>query len=207
MRRRRRSESLSREYISPASSFSFLTAPQTCKRVNEASGEHQTWLSQVRRLQIPIPAGTVPPTAELKEWAISWLRSDERWIKPRVSDSDDYEDDRLLDLHRFDMRQEDGDEATGFPFVMANLVPGGNFVVVLYIDGQIDLKEIKVRSEDEWDLRDVAQYKQDDAEETHTMFWSQLLTETNLGRPLVAYVDQGQERYDLSSLESRRHPD
>ena len=87
-------ESLSREYTIPANSFSFLTAPQTCKRVNEASGEHQAWLNQVRRLQIPLPAGTVPPAAELKEWAISWLRSDERWIRPRTTNGDD--GDRLL---------------------------------------------------------------------------------------------------------------
>ena len=146
MRRRWRPESLSREYTIPANSFSFLTAPQTCKRVNKASGEHQTWLNQVRQLQIPLPTGTVPPAAELKEWAISWLRSDERWIRPRTTNGDD--DDRLLNLHRFDMRQEDDDESRYIPFVMANLIPGGKFVVVLYADGQIDSKEITIESDD-----------------------------------------------------------
>ena len=79
--------------------------------------------------------------------------------------------------------------------VMANLIPGGKFVVTLYIDGQINLKEIKTGSEDGWDLRDVAQYKQDNPGDTHVAFWSQLLTETNLGRPLVAYVGQEQKEY------------
>ena len=148
----------------------------------------------MRRLQIPIPAGTVPPTAELKQWAISWLISDERWIRPQTPD-----DDRPLNLHWFNMKQPGNDGVRDVPFVMANLTPGGNFVVVLYTDGQIDLKEIKVRSEYEWDLRDVAQYKQDDPGEIYTMFWSQLLTETNLGRPLIAYVDQDQEKYIHSS--------
>ena len=158
--------------------------------MNEVSGEHQTWLSQVRRLQITVPTDTIPSTAELKEWAISWLRSDERWVKPRTDD-----DDRLLVLHRFDMRKL-VNEGRSVPFVMANLIPGGKFVVILYTDGQIDLKEIKTESEDNWDLRDVAEYIQDDPENTHTMFWSQLLTETNVGRPLIAYVDRDQEKYD-----------
>ena len=95
------------------------------------------------------------------------------------------------------MRQgdDDGDdEEEPTKFVMANLTPGGKFVVVLYTDGQIDLKEIKIKSDDEWDLRDVAKYKRDDSEEFYTMFWSQPLTETNVGRPLVAYVDRERER-------------
>jgi len=148
----------------------------------------------VRRLKIPIPTDIIPPTAELKEWAISWSRADERWVKPRTDD-----DDRLLSLHRFDMRQGGDGEAENIPFVMANLIPGGKFVVVLYHDGQIDLKEIKIKSEDKWELQDVVQHKQGDPEVTHTMFWSQLLTETNLGCPLVAYVDQEQEKYSHSS--------
>ena len=150
----------------------------------------------------PPPHGNCPPAAELKEWAISWLRSDERWIRPRTTNGDD---DRLLNLHRFDMRQEEDDESRCIPFVMANFIPGGKFVVVLYADGQINLKEITIESDDSWGLLDVAQYGRDDSERSRITFWSQLLTETNLGHPLVAYVDQDQEKYDRSSLECRHH--
>jgi hypothetical protein len=145
----------------------------------------------VTRLQIPIPTGLVPSTAELKGWAVSWLRSDGRWVKPREDD----DDDRSLNLHWFNMRPKEDHDAEITPFVMANLIPGGKFVVVLYTDGQIDLKEIKIECEDKWDLQDVAQYKRDDPEGFHTMFWSQLLTETNLGCPLIAYVDNDHEKY------------
>ena len=77
---------------------------------------------------------------------------------------------------------------------MASFIPGGKFVVLLYNDGQIDLKEIIIESEDKWNLQDVAQYKRDDPEECRTLFWSHLLTETDFGRPLVAYVDQDREK-------------
>lgn len=134
----------------------------------------------------------VPSTAELKDWAISWLRSDKLWIKPRSDD-----DDRLLNLHCFKTPLSGGDDEPA-RFVMANYIPGGNFVVVLYTDGQISLKGINVKSEGEWELRDVAQYKRDDPERFRSMYWSQLLTETNLESPLVAYVDQAQEKYGYS---------
>ena len=173
---------------------------QTCKRLNEASREHQTWLDQVKRLGIPIPTGVVPSTAELKNWVLSWLRSDKLWVKPRDDDDDD-DDDRSLSLHWFNMRQEDpDDEEEPTRFVMANLMPGGKFVVVLYTDGQIDLKEIKIDSRGKWDLRDVARHEQEDPEEFYTMFWSQLLTETSLAYPLVAIVDQARERWSRPSL-------
>ena len=167
----------------------FLTVPQTCKRLKEASGEHQTWLNQATRLQIPIPTDIAPSTAELKNWATSWVRSDELWVKPR-----DDGDRRFLNLHWFNTRQDDPDKEDPTRFVMANLIPGGKFVVVLYIDGQIDLKEIKIESDEKWDLQDVARYKQDDPEKFYIMFWSQLLTETNIG-PLVAFTDQERERW------------
>ena len=107
--------------------------------MNEASGERQTWLNQVRQLKIPVPTDTFPPAAELKGWAVSWSRSDERRVKPRAPD----DEDRSLYVHRFDIRQVDDDDedAMVVSFVMANLIPGGKFVVILYIDGQIDLKE------------------------------------------------------------------
>ena len=163
---------------------------QTSKRLNQASGEHQTWLNQVTRLRVPIPAGIVPSTAELKNWAVSWVRSDELWVKPR----DEGAGNRSLSLHWFDMQQEDHELESPVPFVMANLLPGGKFAVLLYLDGQIDLKEIKVYPDGEWSLRDVARYRQDDPEEFSLLYWSRLLTETNVGRPLVAYVDSRLEK-------------
>ena len=154
------------------------------------SGEHQTWLNQASRLQIPIPTDIVPSMAELKNWSISWVRSDELWVKPRDDD-----DDRTLNIHWFNMRQEDPDEQDPIGFTMANLIPGGKFVVLLYLDGQIDLKEIKIKSGGKWDLQDVAQYKQDNPEDFYTaLFRSQLLTETNVVRPLVAYLDPGRKK-------------
>ena len=163
----------------------FPDRAQTCKRLNEVSAEHQTWLTQATLLQIPIPAGAVPSTVELKDWATSWLRSDKRWVRD--------DGDRPLSPHWFDMRQE-GDNGT--EIVMANFIPGGEFVVILYSDGQIDLKKVRIMSKDKWDLQDVAQYKPDNPEGSFMISWSQLLTETNLGRPLFAYVDERGEKYN-----------
>ena len=112
------------------------------------------------------------------------MRSDEPWVKPRG------EDGHSLDLHWFDTWQKSPDEPA---FVMANFIPGGKFVVFLYADGKIDLKEIKIESEDKWNLQDVAQYEQDDPE-GYSLYWGQLLTETRFGRPLVAYADRDRER-------------
>ena len=124
--------------------------------------------------------------AELKDWAISWLRSDKLWVKPRDDD-----DGRSLNLHCFKMQLPDDDDEPD-RFVMANLIPGGRFIVVLHVDGRIGLKEINIKSRDDWELREVSWYRQDDSERFHTMYWSQLLTETNLGRPLIAYVDRSE---------------
>ena len=135
---------LSREYTFPINRFSLSTAPQTCKRLNQVSGEHQTWLNHVTRFQISrVPTGDAPSTAALKNRAVSWVKSEELWIKPR---DDDY--DRFLDLHKFNTRQEEF-----MPFVMASLIPGGDFVVILYSDGQIDLQEIKIGSNGKWNLQ------------------------------------------------------
>ena len=168
--------------------LSFLTAPKTCKRLNEASGERQTWLDQTTRLQIPIPTDVVLSTAELKDWAISWLESDKHWVKPRDDDHD-----RSLNVHFFKMVQEDDDEPA--PFTVASLIPGGRFVVIVYTDGRIDLKEIITKREGKWELRDVTRYSRDDPEQFYAVDAGQLLTETNVGRPLVAYVDPGQRKY------------
>jgi hypothetical protein len=156
----------------------------------------------VTRLHIHTPPGVVS-TAELKDWAISWSRSDKLWVKP--PDDDDCDDDRSLSLHRFNMRQDDDDTEPN-RFMMANLISGGEFVVVIYTDGNIDLKKIEISPGDEWNLRDVAQYKQRDPDEIYPMFCSQLITETNLGHPLVAYVDRGQEKYGHSFSESSAPP-
>lgn len=129
---------------------------------------------------------------ELKGWVISWLRSDKHWVKSRDDD-----DSRSLSLHCFTMPLSDDDDGPG-RFVMANLTPGGRFVVILYTDGHIDLKEINIKSKDDWELREVAQYIRYDPEGFYTMYLSQLLTETNLGRPLVAYVDRAEEKYGHS---------
>ena len=167
-----------------------LTAPQTCKRLNEASGEHQTWLNQVARLRIPIPTGVVLPAAELKDRAVSWLRSDRLWVKPR-----DDNNDRPLNLRCFMLRDDDDEDV---PFVMARLLPGGRFVVVVGSDGRIDLKEINIKSEGGWELLDVAEYRLDDPEQYRGLWSSQLLMETGLGYPLVAYVNPGKDEYDCS---------
>ena len=187
MRRRRSPEPIGREYTILTNCALLPTALQTCRWLNQASKEHQSWLNQAKRLQIPIPTDIIPSTAELK----NWVRSDGPWVKPK-----DENDDRSLNLHWFNMRREDPDkqERAIPPFVMANFVPGGKFVVVLYTDGQIDLNEIKIESGGNWDLQRVAQYKQPYPVEFSTLFWSQLLTGTRLGRPLVAYVNRSRER-------------
>ena len=60
---------------------------------------------------------------------------------------------------------------------MANLTPGGKFVVIIFTNGQINLKEIKIRSGDEWDLQDVVQYEPDNPEGIYMVF-------TSLSEPL-----------------------
>ena len=121
---------------------SLLTASQTRSRLGQASEEHQTLLNQVTRLQIPVPTGIFPSTADLKNWAISWVRSEDPLVKPRNED----EGSHPLNLHWFDMRQEHSNKEEPLEFVMANLMPGGKFVGILYNDGQIYLKEIKIKS-------------------------------------------------------------
>ena len=98
--------------------------------------------------------------------------------------------------------EREGDDDEGIvPLVMASFIPGGKFVVFLYDDGRTDLTEIKTASEDEWYLQGVAQYKQN-PEDPHPMIGSTLLTETNLGRPIVASVDEEQECYGPSFMGS-----
>ena len=120
-------------------------------------------------LRIPVPTGVLP-AAELKERAISWLRSDSLWVRPR----DDNDDDRPLNLHCFKMPREDDDEEPA-PFVMASLIPGGRFIAITYIDGRVDLKEITL-TEGEWQLRDVARYRLDDPEQRRAVGSSQLVS-------------------------------
>lgn len=178
----------------------FLTAPQTCKRLSEASGEHQTWLSQVTRLGIPVPKSVSLSTAELKDWAVSWSKpSDKLWVNLGYHGLED----RPLSLHCFKVLRED-DDYWRTRFIMAKLIPGGRFVVVLYVDGDIDLKAIDIKSEGEWELRDVARYR---GANLSAIWPGELLTETNIGRPLIAYVDHGGEKYGHSFSRFQRHTD
>jgi hypothetical protein len=194
MRRRRCPKPLSRESTILINCPLFFIVPQTCKGLNEASGEYQIWLNQVKRLRVPIPIPTdvVPSMAELKDWAISWLRLDKLWVKPPDDD-----DGHPMAFHYPEIRLPDNDDGSN-RFVMANLIQGGKFVVILYTDGRIDLREIKIKSTGGWELREVTRYKRDGPERSYTMYRSQLLTETNLGCPLVAYVDRTANEYGYS---------
>ena len=125
--------------------------------------EHQVWLHQAIRLHVPIPVGTTPSKAELKDWVISRARVDFCWIKSRPG---------MLELHSF---------GTGSEFVGAHFIPGGEFVVLLYATGDVSLNKIG-RSEvtGEWDFREVTRYKE--LEEDHSgRFCGRLLMETSYG--------------------------
>jgi len=132
--------------------------------------EHQVWLHQARRLQVPIPPGTTPSKAELKYLVISRTRVDVCWIKRRPGD---------LVLHSFE---------TNTYFVDAHLIPGGEFVVLLYRNGDIGLNKIE-RSEVTGELkpREVVRYEETN-EDDCPHFWSRLLTETSYGCPVLVWV-------------------
>ena len=125
------------------------------------------------------------------------MRSDELWVKPQ----DEGAGDHSLSIHWFDIRLEESEQEESPALRMANLMPGGKFVVLLYLDGQIDLKEIKIKPDGEWNLQDVAQYKRDAPEGFELSYGSRLLTETNLGHPLVAYADDRLEKWGYSFSE------
>ena len=128
---------------------------------------HQVWLHQVRRLQIPIPSGTTPSKAELKDWAISRTRVDVCWTKRHPGN---------LVVHSFE---------TEGNFVDAHLIPGGDFVVLLFANGDIVLNRIEGPEEaGDLELREVARYKESN-EADFPASWSRLLTETSYGCPVI----------------------
>ena len=146
--------------------YPIFIASQTCKHLQSVADEHQVWLCQAIRLHIPIPVGTAPSKAELKDWVISRARVDFCWIKSRPG---------MLELHSF---------GTGSEFVGAHFIPGGKFVVLLYATGDVSLNKIG-RSEvtGEWDFREVTRYKE--LEEGHSgRFCGRLLMETSYGSPV-----------------------
>lgn len=156
--------------------YLIVTVPQACKQLQSVVDEHQVWLRQATRLQIPIPPGTAPSKAELKDWVISRARVEVCWIKRRPGN---------LELHSFE---------TDNDFVGAYIIPGGEFVVLLYETGDIGLNKIE-RSEvtGEWDLREVTRYEEPD-EGYHGSFCGRLLTETSYGCPV--FVRAGGSAYD-----------
>ena len=145
----------------------YLIGAQTCKHLQMVADEHQVWLRQAIRLRIPIPLGTTPPKAELKDWVISCTRADVCWIKRCPGD---------LELHSF---EKDG------VFVGAHFIPGGDFVVILYATGDVGLNKIELsEATGEWDLQEVTRYEEPD-EGYSGRFCSRLLMETSYGRPVL----------------------
>ena len=136
--------------------------------------EHQVWLCQAIRLHIPIPVGTTPSKAELKDWVISRARVDFCWIKSRPG---------YLELYSFKM---------GSDFVCAHFIPGGEFVVLLHVTGDVSLNKIW-RSEvtGEWDFWEIARYNEPD-QGYPGPFRTSFLTETSYGCPVLvrAVIDR-----------------
>ena len=147
-----------------------LLASQACKRLRQIMDEHQVWLDQARRLQIPIPPGIAPSKAELKDWVISRARVDVCWIKRRPGD---------LVLHSF---------KTAAAFVNAHIIPGGEFVVLVYGSGDIALNRIeKSEITGELGIRKVARYEQPNWN-NYLNSRSRLFTETSDGYPVLVWT-------------------
>ena len=147
--------------------YLIVIASQTCKQLQRAADEHQVWLHQARRLEIPVPPGMTPPKAELKDWVISRTRVDVCWIKRRPGD---------LVLYSFETDTE---------FVDSYLIPGGEFVAFLYKDGDVGLNRIeKSGATGELNLREVARCKEPNAQ-NYPYHWSRLITETPYGCPMI----------------------
>ena len=147
-----------------------IVVSQTCKHLLRVADEHQVWFHQARHLQIPIQSGTTPSKSKLKRWVISRTRADVCWIKPRPG---------KLVVHPFQASTK---------FVDAHLVPGGEFVVILYETGDVGLNRIG-RSKITGGLvpREVARYKERNRGHRPS-FWSRLLTETSYGCPVLVWV-------------------
>ena len=161
--------SASRPYVGDLyiSHSAYLIVSQTCKQLQRTADEHQVWLHQAKCLEIPIPPGTTPSKADLKDWVISRTRVDVCWTKRRPGD---------LVLHSFETDAE---------FVDAHFIPGGEFVVLLYRNGDISLNRIE-RSEvtGELDLREIARYDEPHVQD-YPHHWSGLLMETSHGCPVI----------------------
>jgi len=149
---------------------------QTCKRLRQATEEHQTWLCQAKRLQIPIPNGPNPSKAELKDLVISRARVDTCWIKRRSG----YLRPRELTANA--------------PLISSHYLPGGNFVVLLYESGSIDLREVQGEDAGGWNLVRVARYEQRDVHDRPAPL-SELLTKTSYGSPVLAYTNEAGNKY------------
>jgi hypothetical protein len=149
---------------------------QTCKRLRLTTDEHQIWLCQARRLQIPIENGATPSKTELKDWAVSRSKVDVCWVKGRPG---------YLKLHSFRLRMS---------FISSHYLPGGNFVVLLYVTGCIELKKIQDSDTGGWNLVDLAQYEQL-SHINYPAHWSGLLTETSYGCPVLAYMNETCDKY------------
>jgi hypothetical protein len=150
-----------------------LRHTQTCKQLQHVADEHQVWLCQVRHLQIPIPPGTAPSKAELKDWVISRTKVDVCWVKTRPAD---------LTTHSFETEDE---------FVDAHLIPGGEFVVLYYATGDISLSRLEESTvTGKLDLREVTRFEAT-GEDHHLWYWSRLLTETSYGCPVLITAEEG----------------
>jgi hypothetical protein len=158
-------------YLWP-SIFNFVIY-QTCKQLQQAADEHQVWLRQARRLHIPIPPGTTPSKAELRDWVISRTRVDVCWVESRPAD---------LTTHLFKPEGE---------FLDAHLIPGGEFVVLHYATGDVSLSRLeKSTVTGKLDLREVSRYEETN-EDYRSQSWSGLLTETSYGCPVLVIVGEG----------------
>jgi hypothetical protein len=132
--------------------------------------EHQVWLDKARHLQIPIPPGMIPSKAELEDWVISRTRVDVCWTKRRPGD---------LVLHSFE---------TYTNFLNAYFIPGGEFVVLIHLSGDITLNRIE-RSEvtGELGIREVARHEEPSAD-NYPSSQSRLFTEMSYGCPVLVWT-------------------
>jgi len=144
--------------------------------------EHKVWLHQARLLQIPIPPVTPPSKGELKDWAVSRVKADIRWVE---SPSRDGGDD--LVMHRFDFDED--------PLMSARYLPGGKSFVCIHTSGSISLKRIEESAEtDEWELSEVSRYDRRNPEGCPA--FTSRLNEISYGHFVLVYTVWGDlERY------------
>jgi hypothetical protein len=142
---------------------------QTCKQLKQTTDEYQVWLDQARCLEIPIPPGATPSKAELKDWVISRTRVDICWTKSRPGE---------LSLHQVE---------TGAEFEDAHLIPGGEFLVILYSSGDIGLNKIeKSAVTGDLEVHEIVRHENTTADDFPSC--SRLLTETSYGCPVLVWV-------------------